>query len=346
MTPDHVNPEAPWPELERLGAATAAAGSSCCRGSPSTREYLRDPALARRRRARRDARGVRRASVSAPRGVVHRRVRRHAAVVVAAPPRRRLAASRRWRRRPGRRRPTALLSARGPEVDAAARPPTRCGPSATATRSPTSSAGTSTTPTSATSSAASARSRRASWPRTCAAPPYLLGRDEILRRCHEAWERGGTEVCLQGGIHPGFTGEWYIELVEAIRAELPDLHIHAFSPLEVWQGATRRDAAARLPGAPARRRARLAAGHGGRDPRRRRARTLCPDKVSTSQWLEVMRTAHSLGIRTTSTIMFGHIEQPVHQANHLLALRDLRATRAASPSSCRCRSCTPRRRSA
>jgi FO synthase len=155
-------------------------------------------------------------------------------------------------------------------------------------------------------------------------PAYLLGREEILRRCHEAWARGGTEVCLQGGIHPGFTGQWYIELVEAIRAELPDLHIHAFSPLEVWQGAHTaemplRDYLERLRDAGLGSLPGTAAEILDDDVRR----TLCPDKVSTSQWLEVMRTAHSLGIRTTSTIMFGHIEQPVHQANHLLALRDL-----------------------
>ena len=68
-------------------------------------------------------------------------------------------------------------------------------------------------------------------------PAYLLGVDEVVRRCQEAWDRGATEVCLQGGIHPGFTGTWYLDLVRAIRAQLPDLHVHAFSPLEVWQGA-------------------------------------------------------------------------------------------------------------
>ena len=145
-----------------------------------------------------------------------------------------------------------------------------------------------------------------------------------MRRCAEAWDRGATEVCLQGGIHPGFTGTWYLELVRAIRAALPDLHVHAFSPLEVWQGAATegwelqdyleqlRDAGlGSLPGTAAE----------VLDDEVRRV--LCPDKLRTEQWLEVMRTAHAVGLRTTSTIMFGHIEAPIHQARHILAIRDL-----------------------
>ena len=155
-------------------------------------------------------------------------------------------------------------------------------------------------------------------------PAYLLGVDEVVRRCAEAWDRGATEVCLQGGIHPGFTGTWYLELVRAIRAALPDLHVHAFSPLEVWQGAATegwelqdyleqlRDAGlGSLPGTAAE----------ILDDEVRRV--LCPDKLRTEQWLEVMRTAHAVGLRTTSTIMFGHIEAPIHQARHILAIRDL-----------------------
>ena len=155
-------------------------------------------------------------------------------------------------------------------------------------------------------------------------PAYLLGVDEVVRRCAEAWDRGATEVCLQGGIHPGFTGSWYLELVRAIRDALPDMHVHAFSPLEVWQGAATegwelqdylralRDAGlGALPGTAAE----------ILDDEVRRV--LCPDKLRTEQWLEVMRTAHAVGLRTTSTIMFGHIEAPINQARHLLAVRDL-----------------------
>ena len=159
---------------------------------------------------------------------------------------------------------------------------------------------------------------------TCAARPTCSGVDEVVRRCAEAWERGATEVCLQGGIHPGFTGTWYLDLVRAIRAELPDLHIHAFSPLEVWQGAategwTLRDYLAQLRDAGLGSLPGTAAEILDDEVRR----VLCPDKLRTAQWLEVMRTAHAVGLRTTSTIMFGHIEAPVHQARHLLALRDL-----------------------
>ena len=145
-----------------------------------------------------------------------------------------------------------------------------------------------------------------------------------MRRCAEAWDRGATEVCLQGGIHPGFTGTWYLELVRAIREALPDLHVHAFSPLEVWQGAATEGWALRdyleqlrdaglgsLPGTAAE----------ILDDEVRQV--LCPDKLRTEQWLEVMRTAHAVGLRTTSTIMFGHIEAPIHQARHILAIRDL-----------------------
>ena len=156
--------------------------------------------------------------------------------------------------------------------------------------------------------------------------PYLVPLEEIVRRSLEAWERGATEVCLQGGIHPGFDGDFYLEVVEAIRAELPDLHIHAFSPLEVWQGAStlgisldeylrrlRRAGLGTLPGTAAE----------ILDDEVRRV--LCPDKVTTAQWGEVMRGAHGAGLRTTSTIMFGHVDAPRHWARHLLFLRRLQA---------------------
>ncbi len=155
-------------------------------------------------------------------------------------------------------------------------------------------------------------------------PAYLLGVDEVVRRCAEAWDRGATEVCLQGGIHPGFTGTWYLDLVRAIREALPDLHVHAFSPLEVWQGAategwTLRDYLEQLRDAGLGSLPGTAAEILDDEVRK----VLCPDKLRTDQWLEVMRTAHSVGLRTTSTIMFGHIEAPINQARHILAIRDL-----------------------
>ncbi|MDB5371568.1 MAG: fbiC, partial [Belnapia sp.] len=157
-------------------------------------------------------------------------------------------------------------------------------------------------------------------------PAYDLDHGEIIRRAVEAWDRGATEVCLQGGIHPDYTGDTYAGICEAIRAVLPEMHIHAFSPLEVTQGAATlglslRDYLARL----------KAAGLGTLpgtaaeilDDEIRAI--ICPDKVDTAQWLEVARTAHGLGLRTTSTIMYGHVETSKHWARHLLALRDLQA---------------------
>jgi FO synthase len=153
--------------------------------------------------------------------------------------------------------------------------------------------------------------------------PYLVPLDEIVRRGHEAWERGAVEICLQGGIHPGFTGDTYLEICRALKAQLPDLHIHAFSALEVWQGAATlgvpladylgalRDAGlASLPGTAAE----------ILDDEVRRV--ICPDKVTTAQWLRVHGTAHEVGLRSTTTVMFGHVEGPRSWARHLVALRD------------------------
>lgn len=154
--------------------------------------------------------------------------------------------------------------------------------------------------------------------------PYVLDMAEISRRVTEAWARGATEVCLQGGIHPAFTGETYLEVLRTVKEAAPDIHVHAFSPLEVTQGARTlglpletflrrlRDAGlGTLPGTAAE----------ILDDEVRRI--ICPDKIDTVQWLDVMATAHRLGLRSTATIMFGHLETTRHQARHLLALRDL-----------------------
>jgi len=154
--------------------------------------------------------------------------------------------------------------------------------------------------------------------------PYLMGLDEIVGLAKEAYDRGATEVTLQGGIHPDFTGNFYREVVESIKSEMPDMHIHGFTPLEVWQGAETlgisvrqfltelRDAGlGTLPG--------TAAEILDDDVRAH----LCPDKIRTSQWAEVMITAHELGLRATSTIMFGHIDHPRSWANHLEVIRQI-----------------------
>jgi FO synthase len=154
--------------------------------------------------------------------------------------------------------------------------------------------------------------------------PYLLDMDEIARRTSEAWDRGGTEVCLQGGIHPSFTGDTYLEICRTVKAVAPDIHVHAFSPLEITHGAQTlgisiaefllrlKDAGlGTLPGTAAE----------ILDDSVREM--LCADKINTAQWTNVISTAHELGIRTTSTIMFGHLETPVSWARHLLTLRDI-----------------------
>ena len=154
--------------------------------------------------------------------------------------------------------------------------------------------------------------------------PYLLSIDEVVDRTREAWERGATEVTLQGGIHPDFTGDFYVHVTELIKAAVPDMHIHGFTPLEVWQGAettgtTVPEFLTRLKGAGLGTLPGTAAEILDDDVRRH----LCPDKISTAEWAYVMITAHELGLRSTSTIMFGHVDGPRSWANHLEVLRDL-----------------------
>ncbi|MFD2272652.1 5-amino-6-(D-ribitylamino)uracil--L-tyrosine 4-hydroxyphenyl transferase CofH [Undibacterium arcticum] len=158
----------------------------------------------------------------------------------------------------------------------------------------------------------------------CAVKPYDLPLEEIQRRVREAWDRGATEVCMQGGIHPSYTGATYLEICRAVKAEAPGMHVHAFSPLEVWQGARTlgiplRDYLAQLKAAGLGTLPGTAAEILDDEVRR----VICHDKVTTAEWLEVMRTAHGLGLRSTSTIMFGHMEKFEHWARHLLRLRAL-----------------------
>ena len=154
--------------------------------------------------------------------------------------------------------------------------------------------------------------------------PYDLALDEIGRRTEEAWARGATEVCLQGGIHPDYTGETYLSIVGAVKTAAPDIHVHAFSPLEISQGA----ATLGLPVAEFLVRLKEAGlgslpGTAAEILDDEVRSVLCADKLSTDEWLDVMETAHLAGLRTTATIMFGHLERPVHQARHLIRLRDL-----------------------
>lgn len=155
-------------------------------------------------------------------------------------------------------------------------------------------------------------------------PAYNLDLDEIARRTAEAWERGATEVCMQGGIHPHYTGQTYLDICRAARDAAPGIHIHAFSPLEIHHGAGTlglspaaflerlQDAGlSSLPG--------TAAEILDDEVRAQ----ICPDKLSTASWLDIVETAHRVGLRTTSTIMFGHVDRYEHWARHILALRRL-----------------------
>ena len=145
-----------------------------------------------------------------------------------------------------------------------------------------------------------------------------------MRRAEEAWERGATEICLQGGIHPAFDGDYYASVVRAIKDAVPELHVHAFSALELWQGAAtlgvplrdylerlRDEGLSSLPGTAAE----------VLDDEVRAV--ICPDKITTAQWLEVHETAHAVGLRSNNTIMFGHVDGPRNWARHLVAVRDL-----------------------
>jgi len=146
----------------------------------------------------------------------------------------------------------------------------------------------------------------------------------LRERVREAEAKGATEVCLQGGIHPKFDGDYYIDVVAAVRAGSPKIHIHAFSALEVFEGARRseqdlatyltrlKDAGLKtLPGTAAE----------ILDDEVRKI--LCPDKINSDQWLEVHRTAHSVGLNSNITIMFGAVEGVDSWATHLIRTRDL-----------------------
>ena len=154
--------------------------------------------------------------------------------------------------------------------------------------------------------------------------PYLINNDEVADRASEAWSKGAHEVCLQGGIHPHYDGYTYIDICKAIKERVPEIHIHAFSPLEVTHGACslglpideylqklKEAGLSTMPGTAAE----------ILDDAVRE--NICPDKLTSEEWINVIKTAHRVGIKTTSTIMFGHTEQPSDWSTHLIKLRDL-----------------------
>ena len=152
----------------------------------------------------------------------------------------------------------------------------------------------------------------------------FLSCDAIADRAEEAWQRGATEVCVQGGLHPDIDGFYYRDILVAIKERVPDIHVHAFSPFEIQYGATRSRMSIldflrmlidhgldTMPG--------TAAEILDTEIRTR----LTKNKLSAEQWFDIIKTAHRLGVRSSSTIMYGHIDGPRHWVEHLVSLRDI-----------------------
>jgi FO synthase len=328
VTPDHVNPEAPWPDVARLEAAAASRGLALAPRLPLYPEYVADlgrwadPAVAPAVRHAADAMGLAREDLWAP-GEATPIAPRFARAFTGA-----------RAEDPGVREALAadeltedhalaLLRARGEDraaVLAAADALRRevCGD--TVTYVVTRNIQYTNVCYFRCGFCAFSKGRLAA---NLRGAPFLVPHEEIVRRAREAWERGATEVCLQGGIHPAFDGDYYASVVEAIREAVPDLHVHAFSALEVWQGAqtlgvSLDDYLARLrdlglsslPGTAAE----------VLDDEVRRV--ICPDKIDTAQWLAVHDAAHRAGLRSNVTMMFGHVESPRHWARHLVRARE------------------------
>ncbi len=327
VTIDHVNPEAPWPEVERLRAGTEQAGRSLVARLPAYPAWLGDrwqaPAMRRAIFAQTDAEGYAREDSWSPGVALPVREAaasslpvdpRMAGVVKAALAGEALSED----------AIVTLFSARDADLEFV------CG---AADRLRQEKVGDTIT---------YVVNRNINYTNICSfkcgfcafskgdmaeelrGRPYDLSMDEVIRRTREAWERGATEVCLQGGIHPHYTGDTYLGLARAVRAAVPEMHIHAFSPLEVAQGAKASNLSLEgylgalkeagldtLPGTAAE-----ILDDEVRD-------IICPDKLSTDEWLEVIETAHRVGFTTTATIMFGHVETPRHWARHLIRIREL-----------------------
>ena len=343
ITPDHVNPEAPWPHLAELARATESAGKSLAPRLPLHPRYVADPerwvdpGLRSAVLAASDGQGLGRdgrwhageaeqVSERAPEGgdagLAHERARR---VQSRASP---SLGSVLERVREGARldeeQVVRLFEARGGEARAVCEAADRLRRERNG------------------DVVSYVVNRNINYTNVCyfkcrfcafskgrlsanlRGRPYALDLDEIGRRTREAWERGATEVCLQGGIHPDYTGETYLSICRAVKDAAPAMHVHAFSPLEVWQGA--RTLGVDLPAFLERlREAGLGSLPGTAaeilDDEVRRV--LCPDKITTAEWLEVMESAHGVGLGSTATIMFGHVDGYRHWARHLLRVRDL-----------------------
>ncbi|HKS20799.1 MAG TPA: 5-amino-6-(D-ribitylamino)uracil--L-tyrosine 4-hydroxyphenyl transferase CofH [Bradyrhizobium sp.] len=329
VTPDHVNPEAPWPHLDALHRATAAAGRVLRERLAVGPAYARDPdrwlepELAKVVRRSVDARGLPVVDNwhTGSGDAVPQIIARGTSAVSAELDRiieRSVAGD-----RLDQTQIVRLFEADGPDV-------ARIAAAADALRRDVSG-----------ETVTYVVNRNINYTNICLykcgfcafskgstkaerGPAYRLDLEEVGRRAAEAVQRGATEVCLQGGIHPDYDGHTYLDVLRAVREAAPRIHIHAFSPLEVTHGAStlglpledylgrlKRAGLSTLPGTAAE----------ILDDEIRAI--ICPDKVNTEQWLEVIRSAHRVGLRSTATIMFGHVEGYEHWARHLLRVRDL-----------------------
>jgi FO synthase len=331
VTVDHVNPEAPWPDVARLEAAAASRGLSLAPRLPVYPEYVADldrwvdPAVAPAVRHAADAMGLAREDLWAPgeaRPIAPRFTRSFTGACAQDPGVAEALAAAAAGEELGEDQAVALLSARSEDraaVLAAADALRRevCGD--TVGYVVTRNIQYTNVCYFKCGFCAFSKGRLAA---NLRGAPFLVPHEEIVRRAQEAWDRGAVEVCLQGGIHPAFDGDYYASVVTAIRDAVPGLHIHAFSALEVWQGAetlgiSLDDYLARLrdlglsslPGTAAE----------VLDDEVRRI--ICPDKIDTAQWLEVHDAAHRAGLRSNVTMMFGHVETPRHWARHMVRAR-------------------------
>jgi FO synthase len=330
VTIDHVNPEAPWPEIERLRAATEARGFVLAPRLAIYPEYVTDldcwadARVAAKIRLRADASGLAReerwaaGAAVAPPQLMNGRPQRAPEPAAAA-----ALAKVREESELEEDDVTALFEARGRDLHSvlhAANDLRREACGDTVTYVVTRNINYTNVCYFRCGFCAFSKGKLAE---NLRGKPYLVPLDEVVRRSREAWERGAVEVCLQGGIHPAFTGDYYADVCEAIKREVPGLHVHAFSALEVWQGAAtlgaplgaylerlRAAGLASLPGTAAE----------ILDDEVRRV--ICPDKVTTEQWLGVHDTAHRAGLRSTTTIMFGHADTTRSWARHLVHLRE------------------------
>ncbi|HEY1362266.1 MAG TPA: 5-amino-6-(D-ribitylamino)uracil--L-tyrosine 4-hydroxyphenyl transferase CofH [Xanthobacteraceae bacterium] len=329
VTPDYVNPEAPWPEIEKLRRATESFGATLAARLPVYPDFMRaadrwiDPRVKPLVLRQADGDGWARADDWSP-GIADRPMQSFPAAARPARGLERVLHRAMRGERLTEETIAGLLRARGGEVStivAAADELRRCTSGDVVRYVVNRNINYTNICEYRCAFCAFSKGKTSDLLR---GKPYNLSLDEVARRAAEAWERGATEVCMQGGIHPSFDGRTYLDLLRAVKAAAPAIHVHAFSPLEVSHGA------ATLGVSTARFLQMLADNGLGSLPGTAaeilddgvRA-VLCPDKLSASQWLDVIETAHRLGLRTTATIMFGHLDAPVHWARHLLHIRDL-----------------------